>query len=113
MQKVHFVLTTYIPGLEESCRFVAIDKTGSIWVSHPYHGVYRVAQQAAGNWQSKLYTSANGLPSTLNNHVYKINNEVLVATEKGVYTYDPAGDRFIPSAYYQQMLGSQSSRYLR
>ncbi len=108
-----FVSTGNIPGLEESCRFVAIDKNGSIWVSHPYHGVYRVVQQAAGNWQSKLYTASNGLPSTLNNHVYKINNEVLVATEKGVYTYDAASDRFIPSAYYQPMLGNQSIRYLR
>jgi len=102
-----------VKGLDESCRFVAIDKDNSIWVSHPYHGVYKIAPDGSGQYRSKLYTAANGLPSTLNNHVYKVNNEVVVATEKGVYGFDPSKDRFIPSVYYQELLGQQSIRYLK
>lgn len=108
-----FVPAGTVPGLDESCRFVAIDNQGQIWVSHPYHGVYKVSKDTGGQYHAVLYTAANGLPSTLNNHVYKINNEVLVATEKGVYQYAADKDRFIPSAYYQSLLGDQSIRYLR
>ncbi len=108
-----FTAAENVKGLDESCRFVAVDKDNILWVSHPYHGVYRVAMNGNGQYQSKLYTSAHGLPSTLNNHVYKINNEVVIATEKGVYNYDPAKDRFQPSAYYQELLGQQSLRYLK
>ena len=102
-----------IPGLDESCRFVAIADRQVIWVSHPYHGVYRVSRDAAGRWTSRLFTAAEGLPSTLNNHVYKINNEVLVATVKGIYVFDEASARFSPSAFYRKLLGDESIRYLR
>ena len=108
-----FVPAETVKGLDESCRFVAIDKDNTVWVSHPYHGVYRVSPDGNGQYRSRLYTAANGLPSTLNNHVYKLSNEVVVATEKGVYSYDAAKDRFIPSPYYQELLGQQSIRYLK
>lgn len=108
-----FTVAENIPELDESCRFVAIDNNNIIWVSHPYHGVYRVYPVTTGQYRYKLYTAAEGLPSTLNNHVYKINNEVLVATEKGVYSYDAAKDRFYPSAFYKELMGEQSIRYLK
>ncbi|RYY63678.1 MAG: transcriptional regulator, partial [Chitinophagaceae bacterium] len=40
-------------------------------------------------------------------------NEVLVATEKGVYTYNPEKDNFEPATFYRNLLGDQSIRYLR
>ena len=108
----HFVPGEQVPGLDESCRFVAIDDQKNIWVSHPYHGVYKIIKIGNGSFQYRLYTVADGLPSTFNNHVYKINNEILIATEKGIYTYDAGMNRFIPSAFYQDLLGTQSIRYL-
>lgn len=103
-----------IPGFSESCRFVAIDQQDNIWVSHPYHGVYKLWRAGTDtNWTYRLYTDKEGLPSALNNHVYKIKNEVLVATEKGVYQYDATSDRFVASAFYQQLLGNQGLRYLK
>lgn len=109
----NFLAAGELPGVEESCRFLAIDRQNLIWVSHPYHGVYRVIPGPGGRYESKLYTAADGLPSTLNNHVYKINNEVLVATEKGVYEFDAKAGRFRPAAFYQKLLGTQSIRYLK
>ncbi|MEP6712283.1 MAG: triple tyrosine motif-containing protein [Ferruginibacter sp.] len=102
-----------IPDFNESCRFVAIDKYENIWVSHPYHGVYKVTASPGGKYKTQLYTSKNGLPSTLNNHVYKIKNEVLAATEKGVFVYNVAKDIFEPSEFYQKLFGQQSLRYLK
>lgn len=108
-----FVQAGEVPGFVESCRFVAIDNADNIWVSHPYHGVYKISKQSDGRYIAILYTDKKGLPSTLNNHVYKVKSEVIVATEKGVYAYNEAKDRFEPDAVYQKMLGTQGLRYIK
>ena len=102
-----------IPNFNETSRFVVVDKNKNIWVSHPYHGVYKTSLNTTGNYTSKLYTEKNGLPSTLNNHVYKIKGELAVATEKGVYYYNYTKDLFEPSEDYKKILGTQSIRYLK
>ncbi|MGC4100726.1 ligand-binding sensor domain-containing protein [Ferruginibacter sp.] len=109
----HFVQSGKVPGFEESSRFVALDKYDNTWVSHPYHGVYRISKNAEGTYKIILYTDKNGLPSTLNNHIYKIKNEVVVASEKGVYQYNRDKDSFEPVAFYNKLLGNQSIRYLK
>ena len=91
-----------------------IDGEKNIWVSHPYHGVFRLLKQGTSNNQSwKTYTDKNGLPSRLNNHIFKIREQLLVGTEKGVYRYDPKTDRFEPDPSYAEWLGNQSIRYLQ
>jgi ligand-binding sensor domain-containing protein/DNA-binding CsgD family transcriptional regulator len=109
-----FAPALQLPGYIESCRFTVMDGEGNIWVSHPYRGVYKLHQAPADTgWMVKLYVDKEGLPSTLNNHVYKIKNELLVASEKGIYIYNKAKDRFEPSPYYQKLLGGLSVRYLK
>lgn len=101
-----------IPNFNESSRFVVFDNDKNIWVSHPYHGVYRLYLNNNA-YTSKIYTNQNGLPSLLNNHIYKIKNEIVVATEKGIYTYNNTKDLFEPSPFYKKILGDQSIRYLK
>ena len=108
-----FVLSKQIPGFTESSRFVALDNEDYIWVSHPYHGIFKISKQADGSFFTNTYTKKNGLPSTLNNHVFKIKNRVVVATEKGIYSYNEKADNFEISPYYQKIIGEQSIRYLR
>jgi ligand-binding sensor domain-containing protein/DNA-binding CsgD family transcriptional regulator len=108
-----FVSSGQIPGFGESSRFVTIDQNDNIWVSHPYHGVYKISKTNTGVYVTDTFTDKKGLPSTLNNHVYKIKNEIVVATEKGVYSYNQPKDIFEPSAVYQKILGTQSIRYLK
>jgi ligand-binding sensor domain-containing protein/DNA-binding CsgD family transcriptional regulator len=100
-------------GFKESSRFIAIDKNGQQWVSHPYHGVYRLQNNSDGTTTVITYTDKQGLPSALNNHAYKIKNELVVATEKGVYSYNASKDLFVPSSFYTNLLGDQSIRYLK
>lgn len=101
------------PAFNESSRFIAIDKYDDIWISQPYHGVYRISKTADGNYSTSAFSNKNGLPSALNNHVYKLKNDVVFATEKGVYVYNNKKDQFEPAAFYQQLLGDQSIRYLK
>ncbi len=108
-----FVPNTSISKFNESSRFLAIDELENIWISHPYHGIYKITKDASGLYQTKIYTDNKGLPSALNNHIFKINNQVLAATEKGVYSYNAPADVFEPDVYYSNLLGQQSVRYLK
>ncbi len=108
-----FVFDRALENFEESCRFVAIDNQNNIWVSHPYHGVFKISLQTDGKYKQASYTAKQGLPSTLNNHVYKIKNDLVVGTEQGVYVYDASTNIFTPSDYYKKLLGTQSIRYLK
>ncbi len=108
-----FIVSKKIEGFEESARFIAIDKYENIWVSHPYHGVFKITKNAAGNYKTENFTDKQGLPSTLNNHVYKIKNEVVVASEKGIYTLNESKNIFEASPYFKKILGDQSLRYLK
>jgi len=109
----HFVPSGQVPGFNESSRFVAIDPNDNIWVSHPYHGVYKISKNNTGGYTTDTFTVKKGLPTTLNNHVYKIKNEIVVASEKGVYHYNPQKDIFESSPWYNKLLGTQSIRYLK
>lgn len=102
-----------IPGFNESSRFVTIDKHNQLWVSHPYHGVFKIVQNTDGGYSTFAYSTTRGLPSLLNNHIYSIKNEILVATEKGIYVYNKTKDAFESSGFYQKLLGNQSIRYLK
>ena len=108
-----FTASGKVNGFEESSRFVVLDKYDNTWVSHPYHGVYRITKNSDGLYKTDLYTNKKGLPSTLNNHIYKVKNEVMVATEKGVFQYNRDKDSFEPAPFYTKLLGDQSIRYLK
>ncbi|MBK6938352.1 MAG: hypothetical protein IPH18_16950 [Chitinophagaceae bacterium] len=108
-----FSLSDNTQNFLESSRFLTIDKNDQLWVSHPYHGVYKLSAVPRIAASFKLYTDKQGLPSTLNNHVFKIKNEVLVATEKCIYQYNAVKDLFEPSSFYYDLLGNQSIRYLK
>lgn len=109
----NFSYTTKIPDFIESSRFVVADKNEAIWISQPYHGVFKLIHNENDTYTSFTYNDKKGLPSTFNNHVYKIKNELVVATEKGVYSYNDQKDIFEPSLLYQNILGQKSIRYLK
>ncbi|MBP6686365.1 MAG: hypothetical protein KA160_00800 [Lacibacter sp.] len=108
-----FVPASSVEGFDESSRFIVSGKNGMLWVSHPYHGIFRIQKNSDGSQQVFSYADKKGLPSVLNNHAYQIKNELVIATEKGVYVYDAAKDVFQASVFYSKLLGTQSIRYLK
>lgn len=107
-----FKAAATINGFDESSRYVTLDKNKQLWISHPFHGVFRIQTQNNSNIIVS-YTDKKGLPSVLNNHVFTIKNEIVAGTEKGVYIYNSVKDIFEPSAFYNKLLGTQSIRYLK
>ncbi|MEI9943589.1 MAG: hypothetical protein WDN26_05155 [Chitinophagaceae bacterium] len=102
-----------VENFTESARYLVVDNNNTIWVSHPYRGVYKIQLLESNGFKIKLYTAANGLPSSLNNHVYKIKNRIVIATEKGVYEYNNRTDLFELSPYFREIFGDRSVRYLK
>ena len=109
----HFTAVANVPGFEESSRFVFIDGQENIWVSQPYHGVYKISKDAGGQYRASIYNEKKGLPRPLGNYVFKIKNEMLAATEQGIYVYNADKDIFEPSALYAKLLGNRIIRYLK
>lgn len=102
-----------IEGLVESLRFIAIDNENTVWSSHPYKGVYKIL--LAPDKKSltyKLYTQKDGLPGDLNNYVFTIKSRVVVATQKGIYEYNAATGKFVPSAILPPVFNGQAIQYL-
>ncbi len=98
-----------IAQFNESSRYVAVDEQRNTWVSHPYHGVFKIDTQ----FKKISYGIKQGLPSELNNHIFNISNKIVVATNNGVYSYNKATDRFLEDSFFVKILGRQSIRYLK
>ncbi len=109
-----FVKSETLNGISESLRFLAADNNGYIWASHPYRGIYKITvDTVAKSFSAVLYTEKDGLPSTFRNHVFRINNRVVFATEKGVYEYDAAVNKFTPSPFLYPVFGTIGIQYLK
>lgn len=97
-----------VNNLYESLPVIAYDGSRTVWASHPYRGLFR--NQLPGSF--KHYGIAEGLPSLRNDYVVAAKDKILVGTEKGVYEYEAARDRFAPSAEFRPIFGDTSVEYL-
>jgi len=94
-------------------QFMAIDNNNIIWAAHPYRGVFRIDLNSVEHPLVKIFTEKNGLPTIFKNHLFKIKNHIVIATEKGVYEYNEKSDSFEPSAYFKGFFGEKNIRYLK
>lgn len=100
-----------VPSFEESSRYLVADAFGNLWVSHPYHGVFRISHTDSA-YKIKRYAIENGVPALLNNQVYLLNQEIVLATENGIYKYLPNKDKFIPHPQFEKTIGRKGTRYI-
>lgn len=111
-----FVNAGRVDGPYESLRFVHYDESQhAIWASHPYRGIFKLqlAEDYTAVNDSKTYTEADGLPSTLYNYLFLIKNKITVATNDGIYEYDAATDSFIPSSLFYERFKGIELQYLK
>ncbi len=108
-----FVDKGNLHGTYESFRFLAMENDNAIWASHPYRGVYRLElQEEKKQYNAELFTEKDGLPSLLNNFVFKIKNRIVFATEKGAYEYNATLKKFKPADFLTAIFGQTPLRYL-
>lgn len=108
-----FINAGDIKGMYESLRFMAVDNNNNIWASHPYRGIYKIILSPdQKTFTYTLYTEKDGLPSTLRNNVFKIKNNVVFATEKGIYEFDEKQQQFVKSPLLYNVFGANTIQYL-
>lgn len=97
----------------ESARFVVVENEQTVWVAHPYKGIYRITIQPDKTTAIKLYNQDKGLLSANNNYVFKVKNRIVATTENGLYEYNEQKDIFEPSSYFKNILNEKNIRYLK
>ncbi|MFT3749649.1 MAG: triple tyrosine motif-containing protein [Agriterribacter sp.] len=108
-----FVNAGEIKGMYESLRFLAIDNSNVIWASHPYRGIYKIILSPdKKSFTYSLYTEKEGLPSTFRNNVFRVKNNIVFATEKGIYEFDEQQNRFVKSHLLYNLFGDLTIQYL-
>ncbi|MEC3878102.1 ligand-binding sensor domain-containing protein [Parapedobacter sp. 10938] len=93
-----FHYTHSLEGTPDSYRFLTKDDQNDVWASHPYRGIYRHRLMPGGQrYKTTLFTADHGLPSSYQNYVFMVKNRMVFATKQGVYEFDSALERFVPS----------------
>jgi ligand-binding sensor domain-containing protein/DNA-binding CsgD family transcriptional regulator len=104
-----FKFVKSIAGFKESCREIEFDDEQSIWIGHGYKGIFRLHlnEKLDSVDQQICYTSKDGLPSDLQNSIFKVNNNILVATVSGIFEYNKTYNGFIPNDKYNALFGKK------
>lgn len=98
-----------IEKFSESSRYIETDDK-NIWISHPYRGIYKIR---LADYAVTLYAQKDGLPADLDNHVFKIKNQIVFATSRGIYEYDQSKDKMVAAKNYAGLFGERPVRYLK
>ncbi len=103
----HWQFEKRLAGFSESSRVMAEDRDGEIWVTHGYKGAFRITLAASGDsiTQVSFYGQEKGFPSNRLINVFKVRNELVFTSERGVFKYNPATDRFVPDGLFSNLLG--------
>jgi len=99
-----------IKGFGESSRIIETDQKGNIWIAHGYKGIYKLSLNTVFDSVSKtvFYNEANGFPSSLFLNTFKINNEIVFGTTKGVYKENTTSGKMVPDLFFKQYLGIEN-----
>ncbi len=97
-----------IKGFEESSRYLVEDKYGDIWVSHGNKGVYQIRINKALTQVTKIkhFNKSNGLPKNYDNNVFKVNNQLLISGNKGIYYFDYETEKIKKHIPLSKILGT-------
>lgn len=96
-----------IKNFTESSRILEQDKAGNVWISHGYKGIYRVEISSDFTTANRVtfFDQSDGLPSNLDNYVYKLDGELVFGTSEGLYRFDDEEQVFHPHKKWQQRFG--------
>jgi len=96
----------------ESARYLCINNN-TIWVAHPYFGLYRIQYNPPAAPTVKKYKDVNGILSLNRNYMYRIKSRIVLTTDKGFFEYNEVKDDFEPSAYFKSIFGDKHVQYLK
>jgi DNA-binding CsgD family transcriptional regulator len=97
-----------ISGFKESSRFFEEDQKGRIWVGQFYKGLYQLNLNEELTTASVTKISDNyDLPIDEQIVLSRIDNELYLATNKGLYKLDQNNDRIVEAELFSKDIGKQ------
>lgn len=95
-----------IEGFDESARLFEQDNDGSVWMSHGLKGVYRFRfdDRLDKVVSTEFYGIDQGFPENTNISVFKIQNQIVFTTSKGIYRLNPTTRRMEPHTSLNRQL---------
>ncbi|MFN7013752.1 MAG: SpoIIE family protein phosphatase, partial [Bacteroidia bacterium] len=106
-----------LDGIQSAVRSIVEDKNGDIWMGIPFfEGVAKLSfnENSEGkkllgkSYQVEVFDSTSGLADFRYNIVYALNNDILVATYKGLYRWDFEKERFFPEKRFGEIFSDGS-----
>jgi ligand-binding sensor domain-containing protein/DNA-binding CsgD family transcriptional regulator len=96
-----------VAGFSESSRIMADDGSGNLWMTHGYKGAFRIKLNNNLDSVSRVdfYGYNKGFPSNNLINVFRIRNELLFTSERGIFRYDTGSDSFKHDDLFTKMLG--------
>ena len=75
------------PEIKEKIKKITSDIDGNLWITTGYEGIYyvRFPDDNIQNYKITLLGKRNGLESLLEPQAFNMNNELMIASEKGIY----------------------------
>jgi PAS domain S-box-containing protein len=93
-----------INGYNETARYFHEGDSGKIWIGNPNIGLtlLRLDSSLMRFESTEFYNKENGLPESTNNYIFEVKipnneNDFVIGTENGVYTFDNKLNTFIPN----------------
>lgn len=84
----------------DEIRSIVEDDQGNIFASSVFGGVFKFEFVEEEDTIVTRYTTEHGLPTLNENYIFKFDEGVFFATQRGVYEYDARSDRFVPSQFF-------------
>jgi PAS domain S-box-containing protein len=96
-----------IKDIKYNIRSIVTDQAGNLWASTFRNGVYRI--KISGNNITQpdkisYYDKDDGFKSLRNIMIYKYKDDLVFATEKGLYKYNKTSNRFEPDDRFGEFL---------
>ncbi|MCK4662577.1 MAG: SpoIIE family protein phosphatase [Bacteroidales bacterium] len=101
-------------GINETIRKIISDKNGDIWLTTMYNGIIylKFKNHDISDFQITRFNTTHGLPELSLNYVHYINNNIILATQKGIYkaiiTQCPDSIKFVPDSSFGNIFVSDS-----
>lgn len=96
----------------ESAKYIVV-RGDDIWVAHPYQGLYTISFNDTGGLVNHAYRDSHNLLSSGHNHLFKIRDQIVLVTRKGIFEYDKAIGDFKASDLFRKIFGAALPSYLR
>ncbi|MCS6968616.1 MAG: SpoIIE family protein phosphatase [Cytophagales bacterium] len=105
-----------LEGVRDDIRHLCEDKDGNLWAASLNNGIYLISFLQNNTYQFTLQPQvrqlgiADGLPSLTDNHLFTLNGQIRLATEKGIYKYE--GGKFVPDSAFHQPYNKQQRKVI-